>query len=50
MDFAEDEDVDLVITIPKKFGFFESLFKRSVTKKLAYHTEIPLLILKGKEK
>lgn len=50
MDFADDKDANLVITIPKKFGFFESLFKRSVTKKLAYHTEIPLLILKGKEK
>lgn len=50
MEFTDDEGADLVIAIPKRFGFFESLFRRSVTKKLAYHTEIPLLVLKESEK
>jgi len=46
MQFADEHDIQLVITVPKKYDFFESLFHRSVTKKLAFHTHIPLLLLK----
>ncbi|WP_026897522.1 universal stress protein [Daejeonella oryzae] len=45
MKFADEHDIQLVITVPKKYGFFESLFHRTVTKKLSYHSHIPLLLL-----
>ncbi|MGK6349686.1 universal stress protein [Parapedobacter sp. DT-150] len=47
MAFAESQQAGLVITVPKKYGFFDSLFHRSVTKTLAHHTRLPLLILKA---
>lgn len=45
-DFAEDEHAGLVITVPKTYGFFEGLFRRSVSKRLLAKTEVPLLLLK----
>jgi len=47
--FAEEEGAGLVITIPKTYGFFEGLFHRSVSKRLAGKTEVPLLLLKDKD-
>lgn len=44
--FAEEHMVDLIITVPKEYGFFEKLFHRSLTKKMVYHTHIPLLLIK----
>ena len=41
--FASDRDVDLILTIPKKHNFLTGLFKTSHTKKLAYHSHVPLL-------
>lgn len=49
MDFVEDEGAQLLITVPKTYGFFDSFFRRSVTKKLAYDTDIPLLVLRERE-
>lgn len=46
MEFADRHQAQLVITIPKPYGFFESIFHRSITKKLAYHTHMPLLLFK----
>lgn len=43
--FAEEKSVDLIITIPKKHGFFEGLFKRSHTKQLAFHSHVPLMVI-----
>ena len=43
--FAEKNDIDLIITMPKKHGFFDSLFKRSHTKKLAFHSYLPLMVM-----
>lgn len=48
-DFAEDEEAGLVITVPKTYGFFEGLFRRSVSKRLLAKTEVPLLLLKERE-
>ncbi len=45
MEFADKNDIQLVVTVPKKYGFFENLFHRSLTKKLAFHTRIPLMLL-----
>lgn len=50
MDFVEDHDAQMLISVPKTHGFFESLFKRSVTKNLAAETEVPLLVLREREK
>jgi nucleotide-binding universal stress UspA family protein len=46
MDFAKERQIQLVVTVPKEYGFFEGLFHRSLTKKLAYHTHLPLLLFK----
>lgn len=46
MEFVEQHTVELLITVPKKHGFFESIFHRSLTKELAYHTHLPLLLYK----
>lgn len=43
--FAEENNVDLIVTIPKKHGWFEGLFRRSHTKMLAFHTHIPLMVI-----
>lgn len=48
MEFSKAHQASLIITIPKSHGFFEGLFHRSVTHKLAYHTSIPLLVIHEK--
>jgi len=42
---ALEKQVDLIITIPKKMGWFDGLFKRSHTKMLAYHSHVPLMVV-----
>lgn len=44
--FAEAEKADLIITIPRQHGFLEGLFHRSRTRQLAFHSHIPLLIIR----
>lgn len=46
MDFADEHQMQMVIAVPKKYGFFEGLFHTSLTKKLAYHIHVPLLLFK----
>ena len=41
--FTADRDIDLILTIPKKHSFLAGLFKPSHTKKLAYHSHVPIL-------
>jgi hypothetical protein len=43
--FAVQEQVDLIVTLPKKHGLFENLFKRSHTKMLAFHSHVPLMVI-----
>jgi nucleotide-binding universal stress UspA family protein len=43
--FATDHDADLIITVPRKHSFLESLFTTSHTKKLAYHSHLPVLAI-----
>lgn len=43
--FVKENNVDVVAAIPHEHGFFERLFKPSVTKQLCLHTEVPLLII-----
>jgi nucleotide-binding universal stress UspA family protein len=47
-DFVKSHRVDMLLVIPKKTSWFESLFKRSHTKMLAFHSHIPLLCLRAR--
>lgn len=44
-EFVVEKQIDLIITIPKKHGLFDSIFKRSHTKMLAFHSHVPLMVL-----
>ena len=44
-DFAETNNIDMIITIPKKHGWLEGLFKESYTKQLAFHSRVPLMCI-----
>ncbi len=44
LDFIEGQHVDMLVMRKHKRSFFERLFTRSLTKKMAYHTKIPLLV------
>lgn len=46
IDFIENQNTNLLVMRTHKRGFFESLFHSSLTKKMAYHTKIPLLIFR----
>jgi nucleotide-binding universal stress UspA family protein len=41
--FAADNDIDLIIIAPKYHDFFGKLFKTLHTKKLIYHSKVPVL-------
>lgn len=37
--------VDLVVTVPRRNNFFDAIFHRSVTRKLAMHVKVPILVM-----
>jgi hypothetical protein len=41
--FSKDKNIDLIIVIPKNHSFMNSLFSSSHTKKLAFHSSVPIL-------
>ena len=41
--YVDENKIDLIITIPKKHGFFETLFHEPHTKQLAFHSHVPLM-------
>ena len=43
--YAQDKNIDLIIIVPKKNSFLGGLFKTSHTKKLAYHSHIPIVAI-----
>lgn len=45
MQYASATDASMMVTIARKHSFFENLFHTSIAKKLAAHTELPLLAL-----
>lgn len=47
-EFADSHNVQMIISMPKRHSFFEKLFIKSRTKKLAFHTHIPLLVIHKK--
>ena len=45
-EYIERHEVDVLVVIPRKTSFFKRLFKKSVSKGLAYSSKVPLLTLK----
>ncbi len=43
--FAEDKNVDMIIAIHKQHSLLGRLFSSSHTKKLAYHSSVPVLVV-----
>lgn len=43
--FAEDKNIDLIVTVPRERSFLSGLFKTSHTKKLAYHSHVPIIAI-----
>ena len=43
--FAEAKEIDAIITVPRKHSFLSQLFKTSHTKKLAYHSHVPIIAI-----
>jgi nucleotide-binding universal stress UspA family protein len=41
--FSRDRGIDFIITIPRRHSFLGGLFKTSHTKKLVYHSTIPIV-------
>lgn len=44
-DYVNSNDVDILAMTIKKRSLFDKIFSKSLTKKMAYHTKIPLLAL-----
>jgi nucleotide-binding universal stress UspA family protein len=44
-DFADKNNLDLVISIPKKHKLIEGLFKTSSTKQLVFHSHVPVMCI-----
>lgn len=43
--YVKEQEVDMVAAVPRHHSFFEELFRSSVTKHLALHTQVPLLAI-----
>ena len=43
--FAADKNIDLILTVPRKHSFLSKLFVKSHTKKLVYHSDVPVLAI-----
>jgi nucleotide-binding universal stress UspA family protein len=44
-EFVEAREIDALITVPRRHSFLSHLFKTSHTKKLAYHSHIPIIAI-----
>ncbi len=43
--FAEEHNLDLIVTVPRKHGFFQSLFNKNSTKQLITGSHLPVLAI-----
>jgi hypothetical protein len=41
--FTNDKNIDILITIPRQHSLLERIFKGHHTKKLVYHSHVPIL-------
>ena len=44
-DFAEENNIDLVVMVPRMHSGFHNFFFEQNTKQMAFHTKVPLLAL-----
>ena len=44
-DFIKEKNADMLVILKRKHPFLEQLFGKSISKKMAFHTEIPLLVI-----
>jgi nucleotide-binding universal stress UspA family protein len=44
-EFAEKNNIDLIITLPKKHSVLERLFEKSTTRELIHQTKIPMMCI-----
>ncbi len=49
-EYLTENEVDLVVVTPKERKFIEKLFHKSMTKKLAFHSKIPVLVAKNERR
>lgn len=49
-DFAEKNNLDLIITVPKKHSMLERFFEKSITRELIHETHIPIMCIHHKIK
>lgn len=49
-DFAEKNNLDLLITLPKKHSMLERFFEKSITRELIHETHIPIMCIHRKIK
>ncbi len=45
--FVMDKKIDLILTFPRKHSFLGHIFKTTNTKKLAYHSHVPIVAING---
>ncbi|MFT4155682.1 universal stress protein [Parafilimonas sp.] len=45
-DFADEHQSDMIIMIPKKRGWLESIFRRSESKAIVFHSHVPVLAIR----
>jgi nucleotide-binding universal stress UspA family protein len=43
--FVETKNIDAIISVPRKHNYLSQLFKTSHTKKLAYHSTVPIIAI-----
>lgn len=43
--FSDQNSIDLIIMIPKRHDFFDGLFKESHSRRLAFHSHVPLMCI-----
>lgn len=48
-DYVEDEDFDMLVMVTHRYPFFKRLFNPSLTRQMAFETEIPLLVYQAPE-
>lgn len=49
-EFVEDHHADMVAIIPHRYNLWERLFHKSISKKMAFHSRVPLLALPDNHK
>jgi nucleotide-binding universal stress UspA family protein len=49
-EFVKTKKADMIAVIPHRYNLLEGLFHKSFSKKMAFHTKVPLLVLPDNHK